>query len=90
MIPGSERKLSTGFAREADQTGMQKAFVDVATPSSMVKALGQAGIEGYETEFYTPGNAKSGITIGNGIDFGQHSPEDMARAGVPDDLVAKT
>jgi hypothetical protein len=46
------------------------------------------GLEGFKTKTYNPGG-KSGITIGTGIDLGQHNKQGMIKAGVPEEIAEK-
>ena len=57
-------------------------------------ALEDEDEEGYEIEPHYPGNEddvanKSGVTIGSGVDLGQHDVKELQRMGVPDEIIEK-
>ena len=63
--------------------------VQAVTKNDMVELLGQPGVEGYEERLYHPGGARSGVTVGNGIDFAYQNTLSLKNAGIPPYLIAK-
>ena len=72
---------------------MSDSLVQATMKSPMVKLLGQNGVEGYKENFYIPGEStktsKSGVTVGNGVDFGGQDEQKLRDLGIPETLLDK-
>ena len=89
-------KGGSSFEGEGVETASSGEIVSDATLSEPTFEL-LKGVEGFKTEAYSLNNKitlggkphKSGLTVGAGIDFGQHTEQSLLDMGIPKSMVDK-